>query len=968
MAQDQDWNVSIDSVLAILDVNNKPVGAGFLVAKRIVVTCAHAIIASGSKPGESVSVRFHGSKEDHRATILKEYWDEAQDVAFLQLQIELAELPRPIRLCISGETINHQVKTFGYPEGHINGLNGSGTVTGILADENDRPLIQLDSGEISRSFSGAPLWDENFGSVIGMITSVVKEDSLNTLNRVAFAIPTETLGRVCLMMNEFIDHSPGEMNNITNEAEINIDQKVGSVTGGSVSGAVVNALNSVVNIYPPASEKSPRAASDQRADSRIYKVFLASPNDVLDERRVALEVIDQLNGEYSRTGQPYRIEVRVWDRHSYPDLGLPMDVISKKIPIEECDILVSVFWRRMGTKPNKIRPSDGKPYLSGTEQEVDEAIQARRASEKGRPVIMIYRKMDPSPSQMSEEDYIQYGELLKYFKNFDPDGEHPATVMKFEKDDFRGMLSQHLKLAVADFEDTKNFEHRRREHVSEKFTLPKTVMTGPMGKWLERVGLRDNPFRNNIADYEQFLPQIFVEPSGFPLAELWDYDGPILTYAKRGLGKTALRRFLAEQCFPKLPTSDLLGIEVGRRELEEMIDQADGYLAGLQPVHFAQQVVRLGLQTIETRISGMKAQDRSGDHLITMRQLALESRDDLIHFTSLPAEALNTSIANAFLSQMVALANTLGFRHVIYMVDQVDEPTHLENAPERIAMLLPALLSPSLREASGIRSRYFLPDYLAAWVNGSHHFYRPDRCHIYHIRWKEQDLIKLISERLVQYSEGLVSYQSLRQLCDQEEKLAQDIEIELVRLARGCPRVAIWLVDKLFHIHCEVEKPLLHIQAREWQRVKFEWDTRDQDQFFPSVSTSFPLSQSPSFPGSQVLRLTGKRIFVGDRELILQHRYHAILVSLLAAQGEVRSKNELAQAASPGETPAHTDRGVSDAIRRLKVILHENGVDPGCIETVRGRGYRIESIWAEMEGQNENGYEDNNRVARTEEI
>ena len=184
----------------------------------------------------------------------------------------------------------------------------------------------------------------------------------------------------------------------------------------------------------------------------LYKVFLASPSDVVAERAVAFEVINELNQIYESQGKDYRLEIRAWENHSHPDLGLPQEVIKRQISIEKCDIFIGLFGKRFGASTGSVRSSSGKPYLSRTQQEIEEAIAAREASVNQRPIILLYRKLDPSPVDMGDEDYLQYAKVIEFFRQCKPGGEHPALVGEFKEGQFQALLKRHLLQVLADFE------------------------------------------------------------------------------------------------------------------------------------------------------------------------------------------------------------------------------------------------------------------------------------------------------------------------------------------------------------------------------------------------------------------------------------------------------------------------------------------------------------------------------------
>ena len=82
-------------VFRILNSDLKSVGAGFLVAKCLVVTCAHVVKAAGGEPGGEILIdMFNPEGYPRRAYILPEGWDDPDhnDVAFLSLEEWAEEL------------------------------------------------------------------------------------------------------------------------------------------------------------------------------------------------------------------------------------------------------------------------------------------------------------------------------------------------------------------------------------------------------------------------------------------------------------------------------------------------------------------------------------------------------------------------------------------------------------------------------------------------------------------------------------------------------------------------------------------------------------------------------------------------------------------------------------------------------------------------------------------------------------
>ncbi|MDX2161402.1 MAG: SUMF1/EgtB/PvdO family nonheme iron enzyme [bacterium] len=184
----------------------------------------------------------------------------------------------------------------------------------------------------------------------------------------------------------------------------------------------------------------------------FIRIFISSPGDVNDERKIALEVIEQL---------PYRptfrekvaFRVIAWDK---PGAGTPMratltpqDAINKGLPTPaECDIVVVLFWSRMGTPLTH----DGKSYLSGTHWELLNALEAKRSE------TVIYRRTDDPPFKLSDPDFDklhgQYKTVKAFFASdlfYEADGTIKRGINMYKTpDDFRRAFEIDLEVLVLD--------------------------------------------------------------------------------------------------------------------------------------------------------------------------------------------------------------------------------------------------------------------------------------------------------------------------------------------------------------------------------------------------------------------------------------------------------------------------------------------------------------------------------------
>lgn len=104
-------------------------------------------------------------------------------------------------------------------------------------------------------------------------------------------------------------------------------------------------------------------------NATVYKVMIASPNDVSAERSIVREVLSEWNVVNADIRNQVLLPVG-WETHSVPEMGdHPQAIINKQI-LHDCDLLVGVFWTRIGTATGT--------YASGTVEEIEEHIKAGR--------------------------------------------------------------------------------------------------------------------------------------------------------------------------------------------------------------------------------------------------------------------------------------------------------------------------------------------------------------------------------------------------------------------------------------------------------------------------------------------------------------------------------------------------------------------------------------------------------------
>jgi hypothetical protein len=114
-------------------------------------------------------------------------------------------------------------------------------------------------------------------------------------------------------------------------------------------------------------------------------LIVVSPGDVNPERAAMDKVVADLNPIIA---SQFGLELRVlrWETDVYPGFHLkgPQGQVDTGLQIDNCDIMVGIFWKKFGTPVQDA--------ASGTEHELGRALDAWTKSNGKRPQIMIYFK------------------------------------------------------------------------------------------------------------------------------------------------------------------------------------------------------------------------------------------------------------------------------------------------------------------------------------------------------------------------------------------------------------------------------------------------------------------------------------------------------------------------------------------------------------------------------------------------
>ncbi len=128
-------------------------------------------------------------------------------------------------------------------------------------------------------------------------------------------------------------------------------------------------------------------------------VMIASPGDVSEERNLIRDIVHDWNDLHSMDTKIVLMPVG-WETHSSPELGdRPQALINRNV-LEKCDLLIGVFWTRIGTPTGEAE--------SGTAEEIRKHVEA------GKPAMVYFSTSPVAPETLDPDQY----EALREFKSW----------------------------------------------------------------------------------------------------------------------------------------------------------------------------------------------------------------------------------------------------------------------------------------------------------------------------------------------------------------------------------------------------------------------------------------------------------------------------------------------------------------------------------------------------------------------
>lgn len=209
--------------------------------------------------------------------------------------------------------------------------------------------------------------------------------------------------------------------------------------------------------------------------SQTYRVLIASPSDLAEERQAAAEAVNDWNAQHAVAEAVALLPVK-WETHAKPQAGVrPQEAINSQL-VRDSDILVGMFWTKIGTSTGVAE--------SGTVEEIDQFVAS------GKPVLLYFssRPIDPYKIDLKQHKKLRSFKDATY-KN--------ALIGGFSSvDELRQTLLRDLMSQVRELNPSRSsrrgakldqaskitdliLTHRRNKITPEEFRVYSEALLGP---------------------------------------------------------------------------------------------------------------------------------------------------------------------------------------------------------------------------------------------------------------------------------------------------------------------------------------------------------------------------------------------------------------------------------------------------------------------------------------------------------
>ncbi|WPR70904.1 DUF4062 domain-containing protein [Flavobacterium sp. NG2] len=185
-----------------------------------------------------------------------------------------------------------------------------------------------------------------------------------------------------------------------------------------------------------------------------YRIFLASPSDLYDERESINDVIKELNLTYGNQNNIV-LELLKWETNSAPAISNNgvQNIINNDIPTY--DLFIGLLWMRFGTPTSE--------FGSGTEEEFNIAYQKFQEDNNSIQILLYFK--NATPKSLDDINTEQLGKV-KLFKS--SLGEKNVLYWDFiVKEELSRFLRIHIPTRIENLKSKNTYETIEKKIPSE---------------------------------------------------------------------------------------------------------------------------------------------------------------------------------------------------------------------------------------------------------------------------------------------------------------------------------------------------------------------------------------------------------------------------------------------------------------------------------------------------------------------
>lgn len=197
----------------------------------------------------------------------------------------------------------------------------------------------------------------------------------------------------------------------------------------------------------------------------IVKVFLGSPGDLVEERKVAKRIVDEENRNHA-IPQGCQFELVGWE-DTVAQHGRAQAVINRDL--DQCNYFIGVLWKRWGSPPG---PRDG-PYSSGFEEEYKRS-EARYKSTGTPKISLLFKSINSADSSDAGPQLQKVLEFKKTFTDNHQGVYHTFDDLRNFEDRFRSILAMFLRSEAAENSKVEAIGRSRTLDVGQNPEKPNT--------------------------------------------------------------------------------------------------------------------------------------------------------------------------------------------------------------------------------------------------------------------------------------------------------------------------------------------------------------------------------------------------------------------------------------------------------------------------------------------------------------